>query len=72
MVKKWGFYNENVRQILLAACLVLFASTSSAVHNLKQPAGLAVDSAGNLYVANYGLNETSSTGITLEFEFTDG
>ena len=46
-----------IRQIVLAAGLVLCASTSFAVHNLKQPAGLAVDSGGNLYVANYGLNE---------------
>jgi streptogramin lyase len=48
---------KMVRQVLLAVGLVLCASTSFAVHNLKQPAGLAVDSAGNLYVANYGLNE---------------
>jgi sugar lactone lactonase YvrE len=46
-----------IRQTFLAVGLVLCASTSFAVHNLKQPAGLAVDSAGNLYVANYGLNE---------------
>jgi DNA-binding beta-propeller fold protein YncE len=48
---------KMVRQILLAGGLVLCASTSFAVHNLKQPAGLAVDSGGNLYVANFGLNE---------------
>jgi hypothetical protein len=48
---------KMVRQVLLAVSLVLCASPSFAVHNLKQPAGLAVDSAGNLYVANYGLNE---------------
>jgi len=48
---------KTIRQIFLAIGLVLCASTSFAVHNLKQPAGLAVDSAGNLYVANYGSNE---------------
>jgi hypothetical protein len=35
---------------------VLWASTSFAALQLKQPAGLAVDAAGNLYVANFGLN----------------
>jgi hypothetical protein len=55
--KSGGFTMKMVRQVLLAVSLVLCASTSFAVHNLKQPAGLAVDSAGNLYVANYGLNE---------------
>jgi streptogramin lyase len=47
---------KMVQKILVAAGLVFFASTSFAALKLKQPAGLAVDSAGNLYVANFGLN----------------
>ena len=45
-----------MRQIFLAVCLVFFASASFAALELNEPAGLAVDAAGNLYVANFGLN----------------
>jgi DNA-binding beta-propeller fold protein YncE len=47
---------KTLRQIFLAAGLALFASTSFAALKLNKPAGLAVDAAGNLYVANFGLN----------------
>jgi DNA-binding beta-propeller fold protein YncE len=47
---------KTVWQIFLAAGLALFASTSFAALQLKKPAGLAVDATGNLYVANFGLN----------------
>jgi len=45
-----------MRQIFLAVSLVFFASTSFAAFRLNKPAGLAVDAAGNLYVANFGQN----------------
>ena len=47
---------KTVWQIFLAAGLALFASTGFAALQLKKPAGLAVDATGNLYVANFGLN----------------
>jgi DNA-binding beta-propeller fold protein YncE len=47
---------KTVWQIFLAAGLALFASTGFAALKLKQPAGLAVDATGNLYVANFGFN----------------
>jgi len=47
---------KTVWQIFLAAGLALFASTGFAALKLKEPAGLAVDATGNLYVANFGLN----------------
>ena len=47
---------KTLPQIFLAAGLALFATTSFAALPLNQPAGLAVDAAGNLYVANFGSN----------------
>jgi hypothetical protein len=56
-----------IRQTFLAVGLVLCASTSFAVHNLRQPASLAVDSAGNLYVANFIGNSNGSGGYITEY-----
>jgi len=41
----------------LTLCLVVLTSASFAKNHLNNPIGLAVDSAGNLYVANQGANQ---------------
>jgi streptogramin lyase len=48
--------NSLARLALIALCLTLFASVCFAANPLNQPAALAVDSAGNLWIANQGTN----------------